>query len=85
MSFYYNNVNSYLYANKTELYKFKAQDNIGWYKFCLGNVSKDFMKNEQSEISLNCVVYYFFVDHISVEKEDILNIHEYLMVKSNIK
>ena len=85
MSFYYNNVNSYLYANKTELYKFKAQDNIGWYKFCLGNVSKDFMKNELSEISLNCVVYDFLVDHISVEKEDILNIHEYLMVKSNIK
>ena len=75
MSFHYNNVNSYLCANKTEIYKFKAQD-----KFCLGNVSKDFMKNELSEISLNCVVYDFLVDHISVEKEDILNIHEYLMV-----
>ena len=43
------------------------------------------MENEQSEILLNCVVYDFLVDHISVEKEDILNIHEYLMVKNNIK
>ena len=85
LSFHYNNVNSYLCVNKTEIYKFKAQDNIGWYKFCLGNVSKDFIENEQSEISLNCVVYDFLVDHISVEKEDILNIHEYLMVKDNIK
>ena len=39
------------------------------------------MKNDQSEISVNRVVYDFLVDHISVEKGDILNIHEYLMVK----
>ena len=29
---------SYLHVNKTEIYKFKAKDNSGWYKFCLGNV-----------------------------------------------
>ena len=53
MSLHYIGVNSYLYVNKTEIYKFKAHDNIGWYGFCLGSVSKDFTKNEQSEISLN--------------------------------
>ena len=25
------------------------------------------------------------MDHISIKKEDILNIHQYLMVKNNIK
>ena len=30
---------SYLYVNKTEIYKFKAKDNISWYNFCLGSVS----------------------------------------------
>ena len=54
-------------------------------EFCLGSLSKDFTKNEQSEISLNCTLYNFSVDHSSVEKEDILNIHKYLMVKNNIK
>ena len=52
---------------------------------CLGNVSKDFTKNEQSEISLNGTVYGFSVDHSSVNKEDILNIHQSVMVKNDIK
>ena len=55
--------------------------NITWYKFCLGSVLKDFTKDEMSEISLNGTVYYFSVDYSRIEKEDILNIHEYLMVK----
>ena len=59
--------------------------NVIWYEFCLGNVSNDFTKNEQGETFLNGTVYDFLVDHSSVEKEDIHNIHEYLMVKNNIK
>ena len=47
----YNGVNSYLCANKTEIYKFRMPDNI----------------------------------HSSVEKEDILSIHECLMAKNNVK
>ena len=38
--------------NKTEIFKFKMHDNILWYKFCLGNVSKKFAKDEVNEISL---------------------------------
>ena len=37
-----------------------------------------------SNISLNGTVYDFSVNHNSVEKEEILNIDEYLMVKNNI-
>ena len=37
---------SYLYVNKTEICKLKAIDNISWYSFCLGSISKDFAKDE---------------------------------------
>ena len=45
--------NSCICINKTEIYKFEGHDNIRWYGFCLGRVSKDFTKNDQGEISLN--------------------------------
>ena len=77
-------VMSYLHVNKTEICKFKANDNISWYNFCLGSVLKDFKKDVQSEISLIDTVYDFSVDHSSIKKEDVLNIHQYLMVKINI-
>ena len=67
------------------------KDNISWYTFCLGSLSKDFTKDKQSELSLNGTVYDlngtiydFSVGHSSIKKEDILNIHQYLMIKSNI-
>ena len=71
----YNGDESYLYVNKKEIYKLKAKYNISWYNFCLGSISQDFTKDEQSEISLNGTVYDFSVDHISIKKEDIFNIH----------
>ena len=37
-----------------------------------------------SNISLNGTVYDFSVNRNSVEKEEILNVDEYLMVKNNI-
>ena len=70
-SLYYNGDNSYLYVNKPEFY--------------FGSALKSFVKDEQSEIFLNGTVYDFWFDHSSVEKEDIKNIHEYLMVKNNIR
>ena len=48
--------NSCICINKTEIYKFEGHDNIRWYGFCLGRVSKDFTKNDQGEISLNGTV-----------------------------
>ena len=44
LNLHYNGDESYLYVNKTEIFKFKAGDNISWYNFCLGSVSKDFTK-----------------------------------------
>ena len=38
--------------------------------------SKDITKDEQSEISLNSIVYDFSVHHSLIDKEDIPNIHE---------
>ena len=50
LSLHYNGDQSYLYLNKTEICKFKVND-------------------EQSEISLNDMVYDFFVDHSSIKKQ----------------
>ena len=49
------------------------------------SVSEDIIKEEDSEISLNGTVYDLSVEHCSIEKEDMLNIPEYLMIKNNIK
>ena len=75
----------YLYASKTDIYKFKAKDNISWYNFCSESMSLDFTKDEQIETSLNGIVYNISVSHSSVKKEDIFTIHQYLMIKNNIK
>ena len=72
-------------VNETDIYKLKENDNIHCFNFCSGSISRDSIKDEQSEISLNRTVYNFSVDHSSFKKEDILNIHEYLMVETNIK
>ena len=74
-----------MYVNKTEIYKFKVKDNISRYNSSLRSISKDFTKNEQSEISLNHTVYDFSVEHSLIEKEGILNIHQYLTTKNKIK
>ena len=45
-------------------------------QFCLGSISK---------VSLNGNVYDFSVDYNSINKSDILNIHNYLMIKRVIQ
>ena len=85
LSLLYNGYGSYLYVNKTQIYKFKAKYNIRWYRFCWGSESKDFTKDEQSEISFNGTVHNFSVDRSSIKKVNILIIHQYLIIKNNIK
>ena len=51
----------------------------------LGSISQDFTKDEQSENSLNGIVYNFSVDHSSIKKGYYLNIHQNVMIKNNIK
>ena len=79
MSLHYNGDNGYLFVNGKEIFKFKAENqsvNVPT-QFCLANESR--------EVSLNGNVYNFSVDYNSGDKSAILNIHEYLMTKNNIK
>ena len=69
-----NSDESYLNVNNTDIFKFKASDNISWYNFCFGGVSKHFTQNEQSDISWNGTVYDFSIDYSSIKKEDIFHI-----------
>ena len=43
---HYNGDESYLYVNEVNTFNFKANDNISWYEFSSGSVSKDFTKDE---------------------------------------
>ena len=74
-------------VNRKEIFKFKADNkNINFpTQFYLGSTSNGFSATESREVSLNKNVYDFSVDHNSIYKSDILNIHKYLMTKSNIK
>ena len=69
LSLHYNDNESYLYVNKTEIFKIKAKESICWCNCILGSVSKDFTKDEQSEISVNGTVYDFSVDRSSTKKK----------------
>ena len=55
-SLHYNDDESYLYGNKTKIYKFEAKGNISWYNFCLGSLPKDFTKDEQGEMVM-CMIF----------------------------
>ena len=66
-----------------ELLDVKKNRGLRFKVIFLWKVSKDFRKNEQSEISLNSNVYVISVDHSLIE--DIINIQQYLMIKNNIK
>ena len=54
------------------------------HNFFLGSTSNGFSATESREISLDGNVYDLLVDYNSIDKSDVLNIHEYLMKKSNI-
>ena len=73
-----------MFVNGNEIFKFKADNkNVKFpTQFCLGSISND---HESTEVSLNGNVYDFSVDHNSVDKYNMLNIHKYLMTKNNTK
>ena len=48
-------------------------------------MSKEFTKDEQSEISFNGTAHNFSVDHNLIEEQNIRNTHQYLMVKNDLK
>ena len=86
MSLHYNGDNSYLFVNRNELCRFKANNgNVNFLsQFCLGSISNKFSNTEAEELSLKENVYDFSVDYKSIAVNDILDIHKYLMKKKMI-
>ena len=78
LSLHYNGVNSCLFVNGTEIYKFKAKDfEIAATPLCLGNISKDWSVDIMKRTVLNGYVYGFSVDYGAITGDDILSIHNY--------
>ena len=63
LGLHYDSDQSYLYVNKKEICKFRSKDNLSWYNFCLGDISKDLTKDEQSDMSLNrvCLIFQLII------------------------
>ena len=51
----------------------------------LRNISKDFFVDNIKKTGLNGYAYDFSVDYHAIVVDDMLDIHKYLMKKSNIK
>ena len=74
-----------MFVNGTEIHKFTAKDSmIVPNNLCLGNVSKDFSAINMKKTGFNAYIYEFRVDYDSIDVDDILDIHKYLMKKNNI-
>ena len=82
LSLHYNEANSYLFVNGTEIIKFKAKDpEIVATPLCLGNISKDWSVDNMKKTGFNGYVYGFSVDYDATGVDDIVDIHKYLMKK----
>ena len=85
LSLHYNGANSYLFANDTEIIKFKGKDSeILPYSLCLGNTSKDWSTDNMKKTGLKGYVYDFSSDYNYIPVSDILDIQKYLMKKNGI-
>ena len=85
LSLHYNGVNSYLFFNGTEIYKFKAKDSkIVATLLCLGNISKDWYVDKMKKTGFTGYVSDFSVDYDAIAVDDIVDIHKYLIKKNNI-
>ena len=87
LSLYYNRVNSYLFVNNVEVYKFKATySEINAAPLCLGNASKDF---SAGDIMKKTGLFEYgceFSDYCdSIDVYDIPHIHKHFMRKRDIK
>ena len=87
MSLHYNGANSYLFVNGVEQFKFKAKDStIVANPLCLGNISKDWgVRNMKKQDYLGTCMGMYSVDYDAANFFHIVFIHNYLMMKNNIK
>ena len=85
LSLHCNGANSYLFANGKEIVKFKVKDSeIVASPLCLGNISKDWSRDNMKKTGFNGYVYDFSVDYDATDVDDIKDIHKYLMKKNNL-
>ena len=78
-------INSYLFVNGTEIYKFKAKySEIVASPLCLGNISKDWPTDNMKRTGFSGHVYDFSVDYDHIDVSDVKDIHKCLMEENNI-
>ena len=82
LSINYNRSGSFLFVDPTKIYKFKAKDSeIKEYPLCLGNVSKDFTIDNMKKSEIKVKHNFFFVNYRSINTNEIIDIHKYLINK----
>ena len=82
---HYNGANGYFFVNGSEIYKSKATDSeIVATPVCLRNISKDWSTDNMKKTGFYSYVYDFSVDYDAIDVDDIRDIHNYLVKKSNI-
>ena len=83
---HYNGINSYSFVNGVESDKFKANySKINAAPLYLLNVSKRFSVDNIKSTVLYGYVCDFSIYYDSIDVDNILDTHKYLMVKINIK
>ena len=76
---------NYLFVNGVEIYRFKAKDSeINVDRLCLGNVSNNLSNDNIRKTELYRYID-FSVGYYSIDVDDILDIHKYLMNRGNVK
>ena len=82
---HYNRANSYLFANGTGIYQFKAKDSeIAASPLFLGNISKDWSVDNMRRTGFNGYVYDFSVGYDNIEVNNVKDIHKNSMKKNDI-
>ena len=85
LNLHYNEGNSYLFVNGTEIIKFKAKESeIVATPLCLAYISKDWAVDNMNRTEFNGYVYDFIVDYDAIVVDDIVDIQKYLMKKNNM-
>ena len=79
-------MNSYIFVNVAEVYKFKGKDSeINAAPLSLENVSKDYLDGNTKNTGLYGYVYDFSVAYDTIDVDQVLDIQKYLMKKHGIK
>ena len=86
LSLHCSGANSYLFVNSTEINKFKAKDSeIVAAPLCLGNILKDWSRDNMKKTGFNRYVYDFSVGYDATDADDdIVDMYKYLIKKNSV-